>query len=62
MCAYEFYWFDKTDKAHFIGILKEKRKNLLRITRESVLNLGMFIPEIVILKSCLTEQYSNRNQ
>jgi len=40
MCAYEFYWFDKTDKAHFIAILEEKRENLLRITRESVLNLG----------------------
>jgi hypothetical protein len=40
MCAYEFYWFDKTEEAHFIGILKEKRENLLRITRESVLNLG----------------------
>ena len=40
MCAYEFYWFDKTEEAHFIGILKEKRENPLRITRESVLNLG----------------------
>ena len=40
MSAYEFYWFDKTAKAHFIGILKEKRENLLRITRESALNLG----------------------
>jgi hypothetical protein len=40
MCAYEFYWFDKTEKAHFIGIIKEKRENLLRVTRESVLNLG----------------------
>jgi hypothetical protein len=40
MCAYEFYWFDKTEKAHFIAILQEKRGNLLRITRESVLNLG----------------------
>jgi hypothetical protein len=40
MCAYEFYWFDKTEKPHFIGILKEKREDLLRITRESVLNLG----------------------
>ena len=39
MCAYEFYFFDKTAKAHFIGILKEKRENLLRIT-ESALNLG----------------------
>jgi hypothetical protein len=40
MCAYEFYWFDKTEKAHFIAILQENRENLLRITRESVLNLG----------------------
>jgi len=40
MCAYEFYWFDKTEEAHFIGILQEKRENLLRITRESVLNVG----------------------
>ena len=41
MIAYEFYWFDKTEKAHFIAVLQEKReKNLLRITRESVLNLG----------------------
>jgi len=40
MCAYQFYWFDKTEKAHFIAILQEKRENLLRITRESVLTLG----------------------
>jgi hypothetical protein len=40
VCAYEFYWFDKTEKAHFIGISQEKRENLLRITKESVLNLG----------------------
>ncbi len=40
MCAYEFYWFDKTEEAHFIGISREKRENLLRITQESVLNVG----------------------
>jgi len=40
MITYELYWFDKTAEAHFIGILKEKRENLLRITRKSVLNLG----------------------
>ena len=39
MIAYELYWFDKTEKAHFIAILQEKRENLFRITRESVLNL-----------------------
>jgi hypothetical protein len=40
MIAYELYFFDKTEKAHFITILQEKRENLLRITRESILNLG----------------------
>jgi hypothetical protein len=40
MFAYEFYWFDKTEEPHFIGIFLEKRENLLRVTRESVLNLG----------------------
>jgi hypothetical protein len=40
MIAYELYCFDKTAEAHFIGILREKRENLLRITRESVLDLG----------------------
>ena len=40
MCAYQFYWFDKTEKAHFIAISQEKRENLSRITRESALNLG----------------------
>jgi len=40
MVAYQFYWFDKAEKAHFIGILQERRRNPLRVTRESVLNLG----------------------
>ena len=40
MVAYELYRFDKTAEAHFLGILKERRENLLRITKESVLNLG----------------------
>ena len=40
MCDYEFYCFDKAEEAHFIAILQENRENLLRITRESVLNLG----------------------
>ncbi len=40
MFAYEFYWFDKTEEPHFIGVFREKRENLLRVTRESVLNLG----------------------
>lgn len=40
MWAYEFYRFDQADTAHFIAILKENRENLIRITRESIMNLG----------------------
>ena len=40
MTAYEFYCFDETAKPRFVGILKEKRENLLRRTRQSVLSLG----------------------
>lgn len=38
MLAYEFYWLDRTEKAHFIGILPERRKKQERITQESILN------------------------
>jgi len=40
MVAYLFYWIDELEKAHFIGILPEKRKNPERITQESIINLG----------------------
>ena len=40
MVAYELYWHDEKDQAHFIGILPERRKSPERITRESVVNWG----------------------
>ncbi len=40
MMAYEFYWLDDAEKAHFIGILPERRKKPERITEESILNWG----------------------
>ncbi len=40
MLAYEFYWLDNTEKAHFIGILPERRKKPERITEESIVNWG----------------------
>ena len=40
MCAYEFYWFDETEKPHFVGKLEEEREDPLDITRESILDLG----------------------
>ena len=42
MCAYEFYWFDKAEKAHFIAILQENRENLLR---KSIKNNTGICPE-----------------
>ncbi len=40
MLAYKFYWLDETEKAHFIGILPERRKRPERITEDSILNWG----------------------
>ena len=40
MLAYEFYWVDKTEESHFIGILPERRKKPKRISKESILNRG----------------------
>jgi hypothetical protein len=40
MVAYEFYWRDPITGYPLIGKLPERRKNLGRITKESVLNRG----------------------
>jgi len=40
MIGYELYWRDEIEKEHFIGILPERRKNLEKITKDSVLNWG----------------------
>ena len=40
MLAYEFYWLDESGDRHLIGILPERRKELERITDESILNWG----------------------
>jgi hypothetical protein len=40
MVGYELYWRDPTKGYQLIGVLPERRKNLKRITRESVLNFG----------------------
>ncbi len=40
MVAYEFYWRDPIKGYQLIGVLPERRGNLKRITKESVLNWG----------------------
>ena len=40
MIAYEFYWLDESGDRHLIGVLPERRKDLERITEESILNWG----------------------
>ena len=44
MVAYENYWLDPKGGHQIIGVLPEKRKNPMRITKESVMNWGkMFL-------------------
>jgi hypothetical protein len=40
---YRFYLDDEHDDANLIGIMPERRKNPLRITRESIIRLGQLI-------------------
>lgn len=43
MIAYEFYLADEKDEFHLLGVLPERRKDPIRITRESILNWGKLI-------------------
>jgi hypothetical protein len=43
MIGYAFYWIDEKDKARFIGLLPERRKDPERITKESVMKFGRTI-------------------
>jgi hypothetical protein len=45
MVAYAFYSRDEKGKTYFIGILPERRKNIERVTDESILNWGRQIIE-----------------
>jgi hypothetical protein len=40
MMIYEFYWRNPIKGYQIIGVLPERRKNPVRITKESVLNWG----------------------
>ncbi len=43
MVVYELYWFKPTGECQIIGVLPERRKNPIRITRESVINWGKIL-------------------
>jgi hypothetical protein len=43
MVAYEFYWLDPKGGYQIIGVLPERRKNPMRITKESVMNWGKML-------------------
>ena len=40
MEAYEFYWLDPKGGFQIIGVLPERRKNLARVSQESVMRWG----------------------
>ncbi len=43
MVVYELYWLDPKGEDRMIGVLPEKRKNPMRITRASVMNWGKIL-------------------
>ena len=43
MLAYELYTFDKKKGYEFLGVLPERRKNPMRITKDSVMNWGKML-------------------
>ena len=40
MLAYELYTFNKKKGYEFVGVLPERRKNPMRITKDSITNWG----------------------
>jgi len=40
MVVYEIYWLDPKEGYKIIGVLPERRKNPMRMTKESVMNWG----------------------
>jgi hypothetical protein len=51
MIAYEFYWRDPIKGYQLIGVLPEKKKNINRITYESIMKWGkMSLGEDVNIK------------
>ena len=40
MLVYELYTFNKTTGYELIGVLPERRKNPMRVTKDSVMNWG----------------------
>ena len=43
MVVYELYWLDPAGEYQMIGILPERRRNPIRITRDSVMNWGKML-------------------
>ncbi len=43
MVAYELYWVDPKKGYQMIGVLPERRKNPMRITKASVINWGKML-------------------
>jgi hypothetical protein len=40
MEGYEFYWLNPKGEYQIIGVLPERRKNLARVTQESIMRWG----------------------
>jgi hypothetical protein len=66
MVAYELYTFNKTRGYEFIGILPERRRNPMRITKDSVMNWGKMLlgddvdSENIFFKLVVVDRLSGR--
>ena len=43
MVAYELYWLNSIGECDLIGVLPERRKNPMRITKDSITNWGRML-------------------
>ena len=43
MVVYELYWLDPIGEYQLIGVLPERRKDPMRITKDSVMNWGKML-------------------
>ncbi len=53
MMLYEFYWNDEAGEAVLFGILPERRKDQLRITRESIMKWGKLAASSYVDPNCI---------
>ena len=66
MVAYEVYWLDRAGEYQMIGVLPERRKNPMRITKDSIVNWGKMLlggdvdSKSIFFKQLIIDSLANR--